>query len=112
MSGISTHVTDLLQGKPAVGVRVRLERLNQQNWEKLADGVTDLRGQCPEVLRRDLVKAGTYRFLFASESYFALSGITTIYPEIAVTFLVREEGVDFHLPLQMSPFGFATYRGN
>lgn len=109
MSGISTHVLDVANGAPAVGVKVRVERLSDGAWELIGDGETDPDGRC-----RDLGQAialGVYRLSFDSGSYFATSNRPTLYPEIAVSFQVNEAGGRYHIPVLLSPFGYTTYRG-
>ena len=33
------------------------------------------------------------------------------FPEVTITFNVRDPDEHYHLPLLLSPFGYSTYRG-
>lgn len=109
MSAITTHILDTALGKPASNVRVNLELLIGEEWKPVNSGVTDADGRC-----RDLAPyatPGTYRLSFATGQYFARQGRATIYPEVTVTFNC-EADAHFHLPLLLSDYGYATYRGS
>jgi len=137
MSTISTHVLDVVLGKPAAGVGVRLEKQDGGGWgegwvevshddEKnasSAERVRDLSGPWSEVSRsttdaegrcRDLAEdlpAGVYRLVFDTSSYLKGQHRASIYPEITITFTSTGEG-HYHLPLLLSDNGYTTYRGS
>jgi 5-hydroxyisourate hydrolase len=92
---ISTHVLDTARGEPAAGVRVELFRGD----EVVASRETDADGRV-----RDLadVEPGLYRLVFHPPSPF----FRRVELEIELG-----EG-DYHVPLLVSPFGCATYRGS
>jgi 5-hydroxyisourate hydrolase len=92
---ISTHVLDTARGAPAAGVRVELFRGD----ELLATRETDADGRV-----RDLadVEPGVYRLVFHPPSPF--------FRRVELE-LDLGEG-DHHVPLLVSPFGCATYRGS
>ncbi len=53
-----------------------------------------------------------WRLRFDSAGYFSgLGGTETFYPEVDVTFTVRE-GERYHIPLLLAPYGYSTYRGS
>jgi len=109
MSVITTHVLDAVLGKPASEVRVYLEKYLDEAWIVLGQSATDADGRC-----RDLCpdgSAGTYRLTFAVEAYFVRQGRKSIYPEIAITFLVNGEQ-PYHIPLLLSDNSYTTYRGS
>jgi 5-hydroxyisourate hydrolase len=81
---LSTHVLDTGQGKPARGVRVEL-----------------LRGDDP-VGAGETVDAGDYRLVFHPPSPF----FRRVELELAL-----EDG-HYHVPLLVSPYGCASYRGS
>jgi 5-hydroxyisourate hydrolase len=93
---ISTHVLDTARGVPAQGVRVELAR----SREVLAAGETDVDGRIRE-LATDL-EPGRYELMFWPPSPF----FTRVEVEI--------ELVDghYHVPLLVSPYGCASYRGS
>ncbi|HEV2591482.1 MAG TPA: hydroxyisourate hydrolase [Gaiellaceae bacterium] len=92
---ISTHVLDTEQGRPAAGVKIELYR-----GEELAgEGVTDADGRI-----RDLGEGtpGTYRIVFHPPSPF----FTRVELEIELG-----DG-HYHVPLLISSYGCASYRGS
>jgi 5-hydroxyisourate hydrolase-like protein (transthyretin family) len=93
---ISTHVLDTSLGRPAVGVRVELARQR----EVVAAGDTDTDGRIHE-LARDL-EPGRYELVFWPPSPF----FTRVELELEL-----EDG-HYHVPLLVSPYGCASYRGS
>jgi 5-hydroxyisourate hydrolase len=110
---ISTHVLDVTNGLPAVGLAVVLERHEPSGaWHELGRGVTGSDGRVRELAPRDGMPRGTYRLVFASAEYFAARALVTFYPHIAVIFEVDEATPHLHVPLILGPFGYSTYRGS
>jgi 5-hydroxyisourate hydrolase len=111
---ISTHVLDMVHGKPAKDVPVRLKKQNPSgNWRLLTSTRTDQEGRCPQLLPEgEDLSPGVYRLIFDTESYYALQKIETLYPLVEVTFQVRDGESQFHVPLLLSPNGYTTYRGS
>ena len=114
MSRISTHILDLVQGRPAKDIAVRLERRGPSGeWQLLASARTDQDGRCaplldsPQPLGEDF-----YRLTFDTGSYFAAQKLESLYPFVQVTFSVRPGESHFHIPLLLSPNGYSTYRGS
>jgi 5-hydroxyisourate hydrolase len=103
MSGISTHVLDTAAGQPAAGIAVKLFQGDRQ----VGAGVTNANGRCPDLLTEAL-QPGTYKIVFDILPRFP----NGFYPEVSITFLVRDPSTHYHLPLLISPFGFTTYRGS
>jgi 5-hydroxyisourate hydrolase len=114
MKRISTHVLDLIHGKPAAAVPVRLEKQNDSGtWQLLASAHTDQDGRCPQLSPQDdAFSAGVYRLTFETGTYFAQQKIATLYPVVEVTFRAQEGESHFHIPLLLSPNGYTTYRGS
>lgn len=110
---ISSHVLDTALGRPAVGVPVRLERLEPGgDWGVLGEGVTNADGRVSDFLRGAELAAGTYRLGFDTETYFTALGSACFFPRVEVVFRVETAGARFHIPLLLSPFGYSTYRGS
>jgi 5-hydroxyisourate hydrolase len=103
---ISTHVLDSVTGRPAAGIAVRLVA----GEEVLAEGVTDGDGRCR--LTDQETAAGTHQLVFATGPWFAEQDRETFYPEVVLTFVVREPADSHHVPLLLSPFAYSTYRGS
>ena len=103
---ISTHVLDSVTGRPAAGVTVQLltgDRL-------VAEGTTDADGRCRLV--EGATGAGEHRLVFGTGEWFAAQGRETFYPEVVLTFAVREPADHHHVPLLLAPFAYSTYRGS
>ncbi|MEV4394632.1 hydroxyisourate hydrolase [Nonomuraea sp. NPDC049607] len=96
----STHVLDAVAGRPAAGLRVRLER----EGRVLARGSTDADGR---ITGWD-TEEGMHRVVFDTGGYLA----DTFYPEVVIAFTVTDPGAHHHVPLLLSPYAYSTYRGS
>lgn len=105
---ISTHVLDAVTGRPATGLRVRLEGMAAS---LPVDAVTDADGRVPE-LAPSALAPGEYRLRFDTGGYFAAAGREAFYPEVVVTFRITDAEQHCHVPLLLSPFAYSTYRGS
>jgi 5-hydroxyisourate hydrolase len=112
VSAITTHVLDTARGTPAAGVPVRLERLSGAGPEEIGRASTDADGRV-RALGPQRLQPGTYRLVFGTDEYFAsLDQRDAFFPEVTVTFTADGEAPHYHVPLLLSPFGYATYRGS
>jgi 2-oxo-4-hydroxy-4-carboxy-5-ureidoimidazoline decarboxylase len=115
---LSTHVLDTHSGKPAAGIAIELVELSDLGASRVvtrmitnADGRTDqpLIGGRP-------VPIGRYEMTFSVGDYFAARQVATSDPpfldRIPVRFSVREPEGHFHVPLLVTPWSYATYRGS
>jgi 5-hydroxyisourate hydrolase len=111
---LSTHVLDATAGRPAAGVRVRLERRGPDGWSSAAQGQTgaDGRLRLADGEAGQGFEPGVYRITFGSGTYFAARGTPSFYPEVTVTFEMTGSGEHYHVPLLLSPFAYSTYRGS
>jgi 5-hydroxyisourate hydrolase len=115
---ISTHVLSAVDGVPAEGVEIRLERLDgadasgAPNVTVIGRGVTDGDGRCPAMTEALTLEPGQYRMRFETGAWFARSATATFYPVVEVTFEVTEASAHYHVPLLLSPFAYSTYRGS
>jgi 5-hydroxyisourate hydrolase len=114
MSGITTHVLDLVSGHPGAGVSVVLERqANSSDWEQIAKGMTDADGRIKDFLSPDEVfLTGHYRLIFDTGAYFSLQNAEGFFPEVTITFVVSDPQQHYHVPLLLSRYGYTTYRGS
>ena len=101
MSGITTHILDTSRGRPGAGIAVELWQGDELRYTTRTDA--DGRARLAESIER-----GTYRIVFKIGTYFDES----FYPEVAVTFQIRDAAQHYHVPLLVSPFGYSTYRGS
>ena len=92
---LSTHVLDTERGQPAVGVHVELWRGD----ELVGSGETDGDGRIRELAAAD---PGTYRIVFRPPSPF----FRRVELEVELG-----EG-HYHVPLLVSSYACATYRGS
>jgi 2-oxo-4-hydroxy-4-carboxy-5-ureidoimidazoline decarboxylase len=106
---LSTHVLDTHSGKPAAGIAVELVELTRTITN--ADGRTDqpLIGGRP-------VPIGRYELTFRVGDYFAGRQVPTSDPpfldQIPLRFSVSEPEGHLHVPLLVTPWSYATYRGS
>jgi 5-hydroxyisourate hydrolase len=103
---VSTHVLDAVLGRPAAGVAVQLF----DPTGPVASGVTDADGRCR--LTEEPTTAGPHRLVFGTGEWFAGQDRETFWPEVVLTFAVREPAEHHHVPLLLSPFAYSTYRGS
>ena len=103
---VSTHVLDSVTGRPAAGMTVRL----LAGHDLVAEGTTDADGRCR--LAEGATGAGAHRLVFGTGEWFAGQGRETFYPEVVLTFAVREPAEHHHVPLLLAPFAYSTYRGS
>ncbi|HEU6444309.1 MAG TPA: hydroxyisourate hydrolase [Gaiellaceae bacterium] len=95
-ASLSTHVLDTGRGEPAPGVRVQLLRGD----EAVGTGETDADGRIPELASG--LDPGEYRLVFHPPSPF----FRRVELEISL-----DDG-HYHVPLLVSPYGCASYRGS
>ncbi|HTW45138.1 MAG TPA: hydroxyisourate hydrolase [Acidobacteriaceae bacterium] len=113
MSRITSHVLDLVNGVPALGVRVELERKRGNAWVALASRVTDGDGRVRDLLPAEsALEVGAYRLRFHSGEYFAKNGVTALHPMVEIVFEVRDIAGHYHIPLLVTPHAYSTYRGS
>lgn len=98
---IHTHVIDSAQGRPAVGVGIRLERRGDTAWDGQTTGSTGIGGLVVDWSPRQVTHPprGVYRLTFDVGRYFAALGIAPLFPEVTVVFPVSDPDEDFHLTL-------------
>jgi 5-hydroxyisourate hydrolase len=92
---LSTHVLDTGAGRPAAGVAVELLRAG----ERVASAATDADGRARLA---DELEPGTYSLVFRPPSPFFRR----------VELEVELEDGHYHVPLLVSPYSCASYRGS
>jgi 5-hydroxyisourate hydrolase len=121
MSGVTTHVLDTSRGRPAAGVPVTLERQlpgaaatsAATSWEPVGGASTDADGRTGQLLPEATpLTEGLWRLTFDTASHFRTLGVTGFYPHVTIVFEVRDPAQHYHVPLLLSPYGYATYRGS
>jgi 2-oxo-4-hydroxy-4-carboxy-5-ureidoimidazoline decarboxylase len=115
---LSTHVLDTHSGKPAAGVALELIELSELGASRVvtraitnSDGRTDT----PLIGGRP-VPIGRYELSFNVGKYFAERGVPMSDPpfldQIPLRFSVADPEGDLHVPLLVTPWSYATYRGS
>ena len=113
---LTTHVLDTARGCPAQGMKIELFRIGDEAREHLrtlhtnADGRTD-----EQILPEAEFEIGTYELVFHAGAYLDAAGIPKEEPRFLDVIPLRfgmSEASHFHVPLLLSPFGYATYRGS
>jgi 2-oxo-4-hydroxy-4-carboxy-5-ureidoimidazoline decarboxylase len=115
---LSTHVLDTHSGKPAAGIAVELVELSGLGISRVvtrtvtnSDGRTDqpLIGGRP-------VPIGHYELMFSVGKYFAARQVPMSDPpfldQIPLRFSVSDPEGHLHVPLLITPWSYATYRGS
>jgi 2-oxo-4-hydroxy-4-carboxy-5-ureidoimidazoline decarboxylase len=115
---LSTHVLDTHSGRPAAGIELDLIELSDLGVSRLvtrattnADGRTDQ----PLVHGRP-VPIGRYELMFNVGKYFAERQVLMSDPpfldRIPLRFSVSDPESHLHVPLLVTPWSYATYRGS
>ena len=115
---LSTHVLDTSRGCPAAGVRLTLHEMGdgQTPDRLLVEAVTDARGRTPKPLLSGApLRIGAYQLCFHMGDYFrtlgAAHGDWPFLEVVPVSFNVADPEGDYHVPLTVTPWSYATYRG-
>ncbi len=108
MSPITTHVLDTAKGCPAKHIPVTLEFLSNEQWNIVAQGITDDDGRIMDWMTQQ-AQTGEYRISFATASYHENKGF---FPSVTINFMIDNPEQHYHVPLLLSPFSFSTYRGS
>ena len=115
MTTLSTHILDTTTGLPASNVHVSLYAKQNDGWQLLSEGMSDVSGRIKafEMLegKQDL-DAGHYQLVFATAEYFAKDKRDCFYPKVSIEFVLEDTQTHCHVPLLISSYGFSTYRGS
>jgi len=115
---LSTHVLDTHRGKPAAGIAVELvERSLLGASRVVTRTVTNLDGRTDQPLIGGRpVPIGRYELNFRVGDYFRERNVPLSDPpfldDIALRFAVSEPEGHLHVPLLVTPWSYATYRGS
>ncbi|RYC57509.1 hypothetical protein CHU98_g8708 [Xylaria longipes] len=123
---ITCHVLDTSVGRPAKGIRVKLEggHAPLKTFESQTDDDGRIKtwlpyssareaGDVPTYALEDVLSEvddkSTWTLRFDTGSYFGDGD--TFFPEVVVTFVVNK-GQHYHVPLLLAPYSYTTYRGS
>lgn len=118
MGRLTTHVLDTMNGCPGGGIKVTLQRIEDDAVTTVTTVTlnSDGRNDSGSLLEGAAMVPGRYRLLFAVASYFR--GRQIVLPEpafldvIPVDFGIADVTTDYHVPLLVSPWAYSTYRGS
>lgn len=110
---LSTHILDVSKGAPARDISIKLEKYNEQTkiWSFVEEKKTDLNGRISDFLNSEKNNLGIYKLTFYTNEYYEKEGKESFYPFIEVPFQIKDQN-HYHVPITLSAFGYATYRGN
>ena len=113
---LTTHVLDTARGCPAEGLKIELFRINGTSRSLLRTLSTNADGRTDEqILPGDEFETGTYELVFHAGDYLDRTGTPPETPRFLDVIPLRfgmSEAAHYHVPLLLSPFGYATYRGS
>jgi len=118
MGHLSTHVLDTMNGCPAAGMQVTLQRLEDDRYLTLSQIRlnSDGRNDGGPLLDATTMKTGRYRLLFDVAPYFRARGVALPEPafieSVPIDFGIADAGGHYHVPLLVSPWAYSTYRGS
>ena len=114
----STHVLDTMNGCPAAGMQVTLQRLEGEHCTTIRQIQLnhDGRNDGGPLLDASTMATGRYRLLFEVGPYFRRLGVTLPEPASSIacrsTSGIADAGGHYHVPLLVSPWAYSTYRGS
>ena len=118
MAGLSTHVLDNVCGGPASGVAIELFSVAADGGRTpLAKALTNADGRtdAPLISAAD-ARVGAYEIVFHVGDYFRATGAATAEPPfldiIPIRFAIADTKAHYHVPLLVTPWSYATYRGS
>ncbi|WP_299850243.1 hydroxyisourate hydrolase [uncultured Roseovarius sp.] len=113
---LTTHVLDTARGCPAEGLKIELFRIDGEAREHLRTLTTNDDGRTDEqILPEAEFQTGTYELVFHAGAYLDAVGVPPEEPKFLDIVPLRfgmSEAAHYHVPLLLSPFGYATYRGS
>ena len=115
---LSTHVLDTHSGKPAADIAVQLTELSELGETRVvARAITNSDGRTDQPLIGGRpVPIGRYELTFQVGAYFADRGVSQSDPpfldRIPLQFAVSDPEGHLHVPLLVTPWSYATYRGS
>jgi 5-hydroxyisourate hydrolase len=114
---LTTHVLDQAAGRPAAGLKIELFRLTDSTPQLISSAVTNLDGRTDGPMAHgESFTPGTYELLFHAGDYLKAAGHVgdgiLFLDIIPLRFGIADADQHFHVPLLLSPYGYATYRGS
>lgn len=110
---LSSHILDVSKGLPVAGVKIKLEKYNDQKkiWSFVDEKNTDSNGRISDFLPSEKDNLGIYKLTYYTSDYFKKNKTESFYPFIEVVFEIRDKN-HYHVPITLSAYGYSTYRGS
>ena len=119
MGHLSTHVLDTAHGCPAAGLKVELQRIDEDGRAETIRSLVlndDGRNDGGPLLDAAAMRVGRWRLVFDVAGYFHGRGVPLSEPpfldKVSLDFGIADAGGHYHVPLLVSPFSYSTYRGS
>ena len=114
---LSTHILDMVTGKPAPRVRLALYEVGGSTRSLIVETITNADGRTDApLLSGGPLRIGTYELQFNVGEYFAAQKIAQSDPPfldiVPVRFSIAEPEGHYHVPLLVTPWSYSTYRGS
>lgn len=114
--GLTTHMLDTMNGKPAEGVTVDFSVLEDGAYKLVKTVKTNADGRTEPLLTEQTMKTGQYQLVFHIADYFARMGATLPDPPFVenavIQFGISDARLHYHVPLLATPWSYTTYRGS
>lgn len=118
MGHLSTHVLDTMNGCPAAGMRVTLQRVDAGGAHTVKQVVLNHDGRTDggPLLDAAAMAVGRWRLVFEVAPYFRARGVVLPEPAfldtVQLDFGIADAAGHYHVPLLASPWSYSTYRGS
>ena len=118
MGHLSTHVLDTMHGCPAAGMKVSLQRLQDDGAVTIQQLTLNADGRNSDgaLLNAETMRPGRYRLLFEVAPYFRSRGVMLPDPAfldtVPLDFGIADAAGHYHVPLLVTPWCYSTYRGS
>ena len=115
--GLTTHMLDVANGRPAAGVRIDFAVLDGDAYQFVRTVHTNEDGRNAEpLLTAETMKVGQYQLVFHIAEYFTRIGTVLPNPpfldQAVIQFGIADAASHYHVPLLASPWTYTTYRGS
>ncbi|MCS0495263.1 2-oxo-4-hydroxy-4-carboxy-5-ureidoimidazoline decarboxylase [Ancylobacter sp. MQZ15Z-1] len=114
---LSTHVLDTHKGGPAQHVRIELFEVGASGRARLAEALTNADGRTDAPLLSGApLRVGSYELVFHIGEYFRTRALALpdqpFLGQVPVRFGIDDPEGHYHVPLVVTPWSYATYRGS
>jgi 5-hydroxyisourate hydrolase len=115
--GLTTHMLDTANGKPAEGVKIDFSVLEGSAYKLIRTVHTNADGRNAEpLLTPETMKVGQYELVFYIGEYFTKLGTVLPNPpfleKAVIQFGMADATSHYHVPILATPWSYTTYRGS